>query len=149
MSSDELKAFAIDILRDTHVMSLGTMDRDGVWVAELVFIHDEDFNLYWISKPSARHSTAIAQNPRAACTITASWETDNERSLQIAGNAVTVDGRPQELEDKLTAKVGPNASDSPDALVGEGYAWYRLTPTSIELTQSIPFGYERQSVPLT
>lgn len=78
MKNEELKNLARAVTKDAYVMSLGTVDEKGVWVADLIYIPDENFNLYWISMPNARHSQAIERNNKVACTITASYTTNKE-----------------------------------------------------------------------
>lgn len=51
MDNEGLKKLARGVLADAYVMSLGTADEGGAWVADLIYVADEDFNLYWISFP--------------------------------------------------------------------------------------------------
>ena len=39
----------------------GDSRRRGIWVADVIFIHDDDLNVYWMSHPECRHSKAILE----------------------------------------------------------------------------------------
>lgn len=136
------------VLKDGFVMSLGTYDDGGVWVADLIYLADENLNLYWISLPGARHSKAIELNKKVACTITVSHETDNERAAQIEGVAEKIEGPMFEFERRLEFKRGLPEPNSPGEILDKGHVWYRLSPTKIELIHSKPFGYEKQVIKL-
>ena len=56
---------AREILEDGFLMSLGTIDEGGVWVADIIFV-PEEWELYWVSMPDARHSKALERNPKVA-----------------------------------------------------------------------------------
>lgn len=146
MKNEELKNLARAVIEDAYLMSLATVDENGAWVADLIYVSGDNFNLYWISMPNARHSRAIEQNSKVACTITANYATNKERALQIEGIAERIDGSLFEYEKKLERKRGLPAPQAVGEILGKGHVWYVLKPTKIELIHSEPFGYERQSV---
>ncbi len=146
MVNTQVGVLTDEILKDALVLSLGTVDEDGVWVSDVVFIHDSDYTLYWRSLTESRHSRALTNNPRVACTIHASVELDCERALQIAGVAERIDGERPDLLERLVGKVGARQSGSPEALVDTRKVWYKLTPTRIELICNQHFGFIRQRV---
>jgi hypothetical protein len=148
MDNSGLLALVSKVLDDAYLMSLGTVDKSGVWVADVIYVHDENFNLFWLSLPDARHSKALRSEPRVACTVTASWKTDAERALQIEGTASVVDGARFDFEKRLAAKRGLPSPSSPGEALAEGYFWYVLRPERVELLHSEPFGYARQTVKL-
>lgn len=143
MKRDELKKLAEGVLEDAFVLSLGVVDDNGVWVADVIYIHDDEMNLYWISSPNTRYSKAIQVNSKVACTITASWETDNERALQIAGTAEKTQPKP-ELEQKIREKRGLNSNEK-EILVND-HVWYVLKTESMKLIYSKEFGYKRLDI---
>lgn len=147
MTNGELKELAKKVLADAHSMSLGTVDEGGVWVSEVVFISDEGFNVYWSSMPSARHSKAIEKNSAVACAITASFETKKERALQMAGTVEKVEGTLLEYEKKLQEKRGSGILETVGGIL-YGRAWYKLTPTKVELVHNELFGYKKQHINL-
>lgn len=148
MSKEEIKKLAEKVLEDGFVMSLGTLDEGGVWVADVIYIHDEDLNLYWLSFPHHRHSKAIEKNKKIACTITTSWETDKERALQIEGLAKKIEGPLFEYEKKLASKRGMRTPEVAGKVLEDGHSWYIIEPTKIELIHNEPFGYKKQIVDL-
>lgn len=148
MDNEGLKKLARGVLEDAYVMSLGTADEGGAWVADLIYVADEDFNLYWISFPQVRHSQAIEKNAKVACAITASHETNKERALQIEGVVEKIDGPLFEQEKKLEAKRGLPIPQRAGEILENGHVWYKLKPTKVELLHSEPFGYEKKAVTL-
>lgn len=142
----ELKQYVTEIMEDAYVLSLGVSDQDGPWVADVVYVHDADFTLYWISHPESRHSKAIEAHGVAACTIHASWAMDKERALQISGTAARVEVPLPEMHARLKAKEGTHVASSDAPRVDAEKVWYRLTPTRIELIHNEVFGYKRQRV---
>src|SRR3989344_4835344 len=144
MGNEEMKGLARQVLEEGYLMSLGTVDEGGVWVADVIYIHDEAFNLYWLSMPHVRHSKAIEENSKVACTITASWKTDAERALQIEGIAERIEGPMFELEKRLESKRGLPLPDEPGEILKKGHSWYMLKPTKIELLHSQSFGYDKK-----
>lgn len=147
MTNEELKGLAAKVLEDAYVMSLGTVDEGGVWVADVIQVHDEGLSLYWLSLPRARHSRAIEGNPKVACSVTADWTTGRERALQVEGIARKVEGNLPELERRIDAKRGYADTEEGDALEG-GHSWYVLRPTKVELIDSRLFGFKKQAVEL-
>lgn len=148
MEKEAIKNLARKVLEDAYFMSLGTLDDGGVWVSEVLYIHDESFNLYWLSFPHARHSKAIEVNKKVACTITASWETDKERALQIEGVAEKVEGPLFEYEKRLASKRGMMIPEIAGRVLEDGHSWYVLRPMKVELIHNEPFGYQKQNVDL-
>lgn len=53
-------------------MSLAVQDNGGLWVSDVVYVFDDNFNIYWMSDPDVRHSKAILVNLQVAGTITVS-----------------------------------------------------------------------------
>ena len=37
----------LEVLKQTHLMSLATVDDGGVWVSDVIFIYDDNLNIYW------------------------------------------------------------------------------------------------------
>ena len=144
----DIKARIKEILDKTHLMSLATMDDGGIWVCDVIFIYDDDFNLYWRSKLHRRHSKALLENSQVAGTITHTTKA-NEHNLgiQFSGNAKKIDGTRYDLAVKHAAKrnhLKPKESD--DVLQGD--SWYMLTPDKIELIDEENFSFEKKSLEL-
>lgn len=141
----DLRFLVQEVLRDGFAVNLGVCDANGPWVAPVVYVVDDAFNLYWISIPDCRHSRAIAENPTIAAAVIATHDTDNERALQMSGRAVRLEGPMFDLEQRLQEKRGLPAPQSPGDLLADGYEWYRFTPDRFELTYNTIFGYDRQT----
>jgi len=57
-------------LATCRTMSLSTCDRSmQPHAANVQYVHDDAWKLYWVSKPDAEHSRQLAENPRVAVTI--------------------------------------------------------------------------------
>lgn len=143
--ADDLQALVHEVLRDGFVVNLGVADAEGPWVAPVVYVLDDAFDLYWISVPDCRHSQAIAQDPRVAATVIAAHDTDNERALQFTGRVDKVDGPLLEMEQRLQEKRGLPIPHSPGEILTDGYGWYRLTPDRFEIIYNTRFGYDRKT----
>ena len=72
MDRSELVELAKSILDKGYLMSLGVTDESGVWVCDVIYVHDDAMNVYWVSDPEVRHSQAIHKNGQVAATITVS-----------------------------------------------------------------------------
>ena len=63
----------------------------------------------------------------------------------MSGRAVRVEGAMFELEQRLQAKRGMPAPQSPGEILTDGYEWYKFTPDRFEITYNTLFGYDRQT----
>ena len=129
-------------------MSLGTLDGGGVWVSDVIYIHDDAFNLYWLSDSETRHSRAIQGNAKIAATITVSNNPGEENvGLQIEGIAERLEGNNLALatQHRLKRKKNPSTRDGE---VEEGESWYRLRPTKIEIIYEPLFGFDKKALQL-
>lgn len=143
MEKAELKNLIREVLEQGYLMSLGTADNGGVWVADVIYIFDEEFNLYWMSDPEVRHSQAILVHPQAAGTITVSWGKDKELGLQFSGEVKKIEGPRYDLALKhYTKRDKSKPAEDEDVL--EGDSWYILKPSTIELINGQLFGFEKQ-----
>ena len=141
----DLESLVHEVLRDGFAVNLGVSDASGPWVAPVVYVLDDAFDLYWISIADCRHSRAIAENPNIAAVVIATQDTDKERALQMSGKAMRIEGAMLELEQRLQAKRGLPAPQSPGEILTDGYEWYRFNPDRFELTYNALFGYDRQT----
>ena len=89
----DIRERVLEILQTTHLMSLGTVDAGGVWVADVIFLYDDDLHIYWMSAPDARHSKAIVGNDKVAGTITYSTKSNEPNlGIQFEGRAERLEG---------------------------------------------------------
>lgn len=67
MTAEERARALVD--RNDH-MTIATADLAGApWVSPVFYVPDDDYDLYWMSAASARHSENIRANPRVAIVI--------------------------------------------------------------------------------
>ncbi len=132
-----------DILSKGYLMSLATIDEDGPWVSDVIFVPGE-FNLYWISEIGTRHSKAIAKNPKVAATVTLSNLGEPNVGIQIEGTTEKVDGEIYKMTVAhcLKRKRTPPKEGKP--FLDPEESWYKLTPSKIELIYESKWGFTKQ-----
>lgn len=144
----DIKARILEVLNRGHLMSLATQDGGGLWVADVVFIYDDDFNIYWMSDPEVRHLEAILKNGQVAGTITITNNGEKpELGIQFSGAAEKIGGTRYDLAKKHLVKRGhPEPKETDDVL--EGDSWYILRPTRIDLIDAENYGWDKKSLDL-
>ena len=142
-----VRARALALLQEHHVMTLATYDGGRPWAAA-VFYASQGLDLFFLSKPSTRHARDLARNPRCAVTI----QRDYSDWPQIKG--LQAEGRCSELQGEertraiacygerfpLVARAGgaPLAIARALSLV----AWYRFRPERLYLIDNtLGFGH--------
>jgi len=125
-------------------MNLGTIDDSGVWVAPVVFIYDEDLNIYWMSDPDVRHSKAVQFSPKVSASIVAREKGGSNLAIQFEGIAEKIEGNRPDLAVKHYSKRGKKMPE-PNEDVLQGDSWYKVRPISIRLNDQENFGYEKQT----
>lgn len=137
------------ILEKGYLMSLGIADASGPWVADVLYVHDNAFSLYWISDVSVRHSQAIEKNPSVAASISlVSSPNDKEIGLQVMGKAEKIKGDVFDLSTKLRLKQGKPPPKIEGEIMGAGQSWYVLHPSKIEVIHAPLFGWEKKELVL-
>lgn len=142
-----------EILSEGYLMSLATVDERGLWVSDVVYLHDISFNIYWISQVSTRHSQAIQRNNQVAATITVSQPGESNKGLQIEGVAETIDEVSLEMiRQHLVKRPGEvpyqKAFFEKNVKIDPEMSWYKLTPKKIELIYERYYGFSKQVVEL-
>ncbi|HYF10385.1 MAG TPA: pyridoxamine 5'-phosphate oxidase family protein [Candidatus Paceibacterota bacterium] len=144
----QIKALVREVFEQGRLMSLGFADAGGPWVADVLYIHDDDFNIYWISHPNARHSKAALTHPQMAGTITIDGGSGaDNKGLQFAGEVKRLVGLRYDLGVKHFKKRGKPAPKV-DFNFLEGRSWYVLKPSLIELIHEKHFGFDKQKLEL-
>lgn len=145
MKEPELLPLVREVLERGYLLSLATQDEGGVWVADVIYVHDDGQIIYWMSDPASRHSRAIAANPHVAGAITASGRGEDNLGIQFVGVAEKIDGPRHDLAVRHFSKRGkPTPSASEDVL--EGDSWYAVRATRIDLIHEKHFGFEKQTL---
>ncbi len=144
----DVKSLIKEVLEQGHLMSLAVTSEKGPWVADVIYVHDDDLNLYWMSDPTVWHSEAIVKDPRVAGTITVSNKSKElNLGIQFHGVARKIEGARHDLAVLHMKKRGnPEPKHGDDVLQGD--SWYMLEPTRIELIHEKLFGYEKKIVVL-
>lgn len=124
-------------------MSLATSVNNQPWVCEVHFAYDDDLNLYFISKPSRRHSHEIAQNPNVAGNIVKQHgQGQKPRGVYFEGTAellsnITKDSPAYKLYNErfgISDKTYDEITNQPD-----GHKFYKITPKNFVLFDAVNF----------
>jgi len=140
-----IKDLIKEVLEKGYLVSLATVDEGGVWVSDVIYIFDNDFNIYWMSDPNVRHSKAILKNPKIAGTITANLPKEDNLGIQFEGLAQKIEGARHDLAVKHFSKRKKEAPKE-DEDVLQGDSWYVLKPKKIELIYEKLFGFNKQKL---
>ncbi len=147
ITTAELKEVIEDTLRDGLVISLATSSHDNPWSCALLYCWDTDYNLYWLTKDTTRHSQDIAVNPHVAANIIAVQENGLARQLQIEGEArISSDTEwAMRVEAKYHERHLQFKHLEPTELQQEvsRFSLYKLTPTRILVTHEALWGHAR------
>ena len=134
-------------LREHNVMTVATNGPEGLWAAAVFYVN-ENFDLYFLSAPSSRHSLNIAASPRVAVTIQEDYDDWKKiQGIQLEGSATRLDGLEQARAILLYGKkfsIVANIAQAP-AVIAQAFArvaWYRITPTRVFFVDnSLGFGH--------
>lgn len=135
-------------------MQVATCQDNQPWACSVYFVFDDDLSLYWISKPTTRHSKEIEVNPRVAGAIVLPHsQGDPVRGLQFQGIASKINDTNKlitalklysqrfELSDNRTQSILDNT---------DGHNVYAVTPSLFVLFDTKNFPHDpRQKFPLS
>ena len=139
----DVKDLIKKVLKKGYLISLATTDDGGPWVSDLIYIYDDNLNIYWMSDPDVRHSKAILNNSEVAGSITANHFGEDNLGVQIEGIAEKIEGQRYDLAKKHFLKRNrPIPKENEDVL--QGNSWYVLKPTKIELIDEKLFGFDKK-----
>lgn len=145
----DLRTLIEEILRDNREMVLATAHSNAPWAATLVFGHDQDLNLYWVSDQNSRHSQELDKNPQVAAVINKPHEGEGkDKGLQIEGKAAGLEeekivGAAREYFAKRGTTKLPETLEDVNTLT-QGRSWYVLKPDKILIIYEPLFGYGRK-----
>jgi uncharacterized protein YhbP (UPF0306 family) len=147
---DQIQSLVGRVLNEGYLMSLGTVDDGGPWVADLIFVVDENMDLYWMSKADARHSQAILKNPRVAGSVTVSNNVgEPDFGVQFEAVAEKIEGGLPEMYARYQAKRRKEKLPMGESAMRlAGMSWYRCRPSYYELIDKSKFGFEKQKLEL-
>ncbi len=126
-----------DYLEAQHMMQLATVSEGQPWCCTVYFVTDENYNLYWASIPSRRHSQEIKAHSRVAVAIAAKFiKGQPVAGLQIEGQAEELTPSPEirDITERYAAKFNRDATWIENFVAGNTeHRLYKLTPSAYVL----------------
>ena len=132
MESQETEQQITDFLVAHRTASLATVDGEGLpHAANLRYVSDDAWNLYWVSSPESDHSLHLADQPRAAVTVYAPVDAPDEiHGLQMHGKATAIHyDATISLVRALYEATYPFTAEPPYREAIEAQTFYRLRPS--------------------
>ena len=126
-------------LKTETLMAVATYGNSP-WIANVYYVHDEDLNLYFLSKTFREHCKAIEEDPRAAVAIADSSQPifEPQKGIQLSGTAEQVHNVERlnwmfKMWNKLVSQGKGETLTDPKAFLDAGIsAVYKITPTRIK-----------------
>ncbi len=123
-------------------MSLSTCIENKPWTTEVHFVYDDTLNLYFISRPSRRHSQEIASNNSVSGTIvTQHTAEEKSRWVYFEGKVamISVTGESDPLFQLFQQRLWTSLSILEEALEENGHRFYKITVDNYYLFDSKKF----------
>src|SRR3989344_3203965 len=145
MAKIDLRRLIGDYLADAKMMCLATSKNNKPWACAVWYVHDEDWNLYFISKKSRRHSIELTENQNIAGTIVVphlKGSGEKVRGLQFEGTARACKLTELMKAHKLYMNKYELAEDIPKLellKLSLSYTYYKIIPSTIVLFDEINF----------
>ena len=136
-STAPLKAF----LQSESVLTLSVNDDQGPWTAPVLYVADEDLNLYFLSSSSTRHIASLPEDGPIAASIYSDYRGD---WLGICGVQMEADISQLDKADRVAAAARyfqrfpevkaliDNPANDQEKRIGAAFAkshFFRVTPT--------------------
>lgn len=154
MSAPDLSELVGQYLDDARLMQLATAVDDQPWVCSVWFAADDQFNIYWFSTPTRRHSLEIATNVKVAAAFALAHTPANPpRGLQLQGIASVVDDQVEEAHARAiyAGRIFPD--EKVDELLHHpqrAHLFYRIKPSLFVLFDAVNFADNpRQELAMT
>ncbi len=127
MSNEEIEKVIRQYVTKTPHMSLATVSGDKPWVCEVHFAHDDNLNLYFVSKQTTRHCQEIAANPHVAGNIIKQHPlTESPNGIYFEGKAEMIDASMEDVERYCGALNRDSAQVTEQLKVIDGSRMYRI-----------------------
>ena len=141
MSDMNPQDLIIRYLAESKIMQLATSHDNKPWICSLHFAADNKGTIYWITKPTTRHSEDIASNANVAITIVV--KTDKPLiALQSEGIATIIED-PKLLTSAMDIYIEQQGTDRAfaDRIVAgtDEHKLYQFTPTHFTLYDGVNF----------
>ncbi len=132
-----------EYLKDAKLMQIATSRDNQPWACSVYFAYDKEFHLYWISKPTRRHSKEIHENEKVAGTIVLSHTPgDKVRGIQFQGVAKELDDKVGKIEcmHYYAKRYGMDSDRVEDIIENrDGHSCYQITPKLFVLFDEVNF----------
>ncbi len=136
----DVKKLISEYLNEAKVMQLATVNNGRPWVCTVNYVFDENWNLYWLSLRSRRHSQELTHHREVAGAIVK--DPSIKRGLQFEGMAFEVKG--EELT-KIHNLYAQSYGDKPGRLAeaqsedASKRTYYGLEPSLFVLYDEVNF----------
>lgn len=141
-----LKRLIKDYLEEAKILQVATSVKNQPWACTVYFAFDDDLNLYWLSKPTRRHSQELRDNEKVSGTVVLPHTPgDKVRGVQLQGIAKELNSRAEAgLAMKHYARrFGMNTKRVKAILDNtDGHVCYKITPTLYVLFDEVNFPKE-------
>ncbi len=143
-NEEKLKQLIKDYLKEAKMMQLSTSIDNQPWVCNVWFATDSDFNIYWFSSETRRHSKELLKNNKVAAAIVLSQTPkDPPRGLQLQGVAQVLTKK-EDIEKAISVykdRIFP-FEDIKELMEDEEtpHKFYKITPTQFVLFDAVNFG---------
>jgi uncharacterized protein YhbP (UPF0306 family) len=138
IAAARLAATARELLDASTLCAIATVTPDdGAYVNTAYFAWSPDFDIVWLSEPSARHSRNLRANNSVAIGVYDSTQTwgEPDRGIQLFGSAREVADDASEAETLYALRFPKFAAGSPS-----GYRFYVFTPRRLKIFDEQTFG---------
>ncbi|HVZ12452.1 MAG TPA: pyridoxamine 5'-phosphate oxidase family protein [Patescibacteria group bacterium] len=129
-------------LNTARMMQVATVKDNQPWNCTVYFAVDDNLNLYWISKPEARHSQEIKNNSKVAVAIPVKFDDLTVRGISLEGQATEVVST-DEIKEKVklySDKFNRGEDWYKDFAAGNNpHKLYRIKPTKVVLFDRVNF----------
>ena len=127
---EKIESIIREYIKDIVHMSIATCADNKPWISEVHYSYDDDLNLYFISRPSRRHSLEVATNSQVAGNIIKQHKTGEEvRGVYFEGTIEMLD---EVKEDNVAfqtynKRLGLDPSILNEQAEENGHRWYKIT----------------------
>lgn len=133
----DLRSQIESYLGEAKLMQIATSVDGKPWIANVWYVADDSFNIYWISATNRRHSRDIEANPHVAASMCVVQEPgpSDKGAIQIEGTAAQLHGAVEIAKAlKLYVKRGFFTADQVKKFMSDPtrpHRFYSLKPQKI------------------
>jgi len=127
---EKIETIIRNYIQDIIHMSIATCADNKPWISEVHYSYDDDLNLYFISRPSRRHSLEAASNAQIAGNIIKQHKAGEEvRGVYFEGVIEMLDDVKESDVSFQTynKRLGLDAGMLNEQAEENGHRWYKIT----------------------